>query len=65
MNASLRRPSLEVFEIPNTFTPDMSFEEQIAEGICDWQVDLPNGHVYFGRSRDEAIANAQAGECWA
>ena len=52
---------VEVYEISNTFTPDISLDEQIKLGICDWQCDCPNGHVYFGRSEEEALFNAKAG----
>ena len=54
--------TFDVYEIPNTFTPDLSLDEQIKLGISDWQLDCPNGHVYFGHTRWEALENAQKGD---
>lgn len=51
----------DVYEIPNTFTQDLSLDEQIAIGINDWAIACPNGHVYFGRTECEVKENAQLG----
>lgn len=48
---------IDVFEIPNTFTPDLSLDVQIELGICDWQAEDEHGHVAFGHTREEAIFN--------
>lgn len=54
---------IECYEISNTFTPDLSLEEQIEQGICDWRAELEDDSVFggyrvaFGRTRDEAIRN--------
>ena len=49
--------SFEVYEIPNTFTRDLSLDQQIELGICDWQVDIGD-LSYFGRNKAEALTNA-------
>jgi hypothetical protein len=51
----------DIYEIPNTFTRDLSLDQQIALGISAWQMDCPSGHTYFGHTRFEVIANATAG----
>ena len=51
----------DLYEIANTFTSDLSLDTQIRLGICDWQLDCPNGHCYFGHTRVEAIDNAKMG----
>jgi tryptophanyl-tRNA synthetase len=52
---------MEVYEIPNTFTNDLTLDEQIALGINDWQAECKNGHVYFGKTKAEAVENANKG----
>lgn len=49
--------TFEVFEIPNTFTPDFPLSKQIELGINDWQVEDSKGRVAFGHSKKEAVAN--------
>ena len=50
----------EVYEIPNTFTPDFSLDKQIELGINDWCAEDDKGHVSFGHTKEEAIANFSA-----
>jgi len=47
---------IDVYEIPNTFTPDFSLDKQIELKICDWQADF-RGCAFFGRSKEEAVEN--------
>ena len=48
---------LDIYAIPNTFTPDFSLDKQIQLGISDWVVEGAGGHCSFGHTREEAIAN--------
>ena len=50
----------ECYEIPNTFTPDLPLDEQIALGICDWRAEGSSGRVAFGHSEQECRANFTA-----
>lgn len=50
---------IEFYEIPNTFTRDISLEEQIEIGICDWQVSMSDGAVIVGHTQKEALENAR------
>jgi hypothetical protein len=49
----------EVYEVPNTFTSDMSLDEQIEAGCNDWRADCSDGSVHFGRTEAEARKNAE------
>ena len=51
--------TIEVYEIPNTFTRDLSLDAQIELGINDWQAECEN-RVAFGHTRDEALQNLSA-----
>jgi hypothetical protein len=51
---------IECYEIPNTFTPEMPLDEQIEQGCNDWRCDLPNGIVFFGRTKEEALSQARS-----
>ena len=46
-----------VTPIRNTFTPDFSLSKQESLGICDWQAENNRGHVAFGHTKEEALAN--------
>jgi hypothetical protein len=46
---------IDCYEIPNTFTPEMPLDEQIAQGCNDWRADLPNGVSFLGRTQEEAL----------
>ena len=48
---------LDIYAIPNTFTPDFSLDKQIQLGISDWVAEGAGGHCAFGHTREEAIAN--------
>ena len=43
--------------ISNTFTRDFSVSKQIFLGIADWEAQDDAGHVAFGHTEAEAIAN--------
>lgn len=54
---------IEVYEIPNTYTTDISFERQIDLGICNWKAEVTDSSVYggykmaFGQTKAEALEN--------
>ena len=48
------------YEVHNPSFNDMTLEEQIEAGVNDWAVDGRSGHVYFGRSAQEAVQIAAA-----
>ena len=50
---------IECFEIPNTFTRDLSLDKQIALRICDWQAQIGE-KVAFGHTKKEALENLNA-----
>ena len=50
--------NFELYEISNTVTTDLSLDVQIEQGTNDWQLDMSDGEVYFGRTADDAMANA-------
>lgn len=43
------------YEVLNPSFNDMTLAEQIEVGINDWAVEGRSGHVYFGRTADEAL----------
>jgi hypothetical protein len=47
------------YEIHNPDFNDMSLDEQIAAGCCDWCVESRSGHQYFGRTAVEAVRIAK------
>ncbi len=49
----------EAYEIHNPDFNDMSLNEQIAAGCCDWCVEGRSGHEYFGRTAVEAVRIAK------
>jgi len=51
--------TIEVYEIPNTFTRDLSLDVQIELGINDWQAECGK-RVAFGHTREEAVQNLSA-----
>ena len=46
------------FEVHNPDFADMSLDEQIAAGCCDWCVEGKSGHRYYGHSARAAMQNA-------
>jgi len=47
------------YEIHNPSFNDMTLEQQIEVGINDWAVEGKSGHLYFGRTAQEALSIAQ------
>jgi len=47
------------YEIHNPDFSDMSLDEQIAAGCCDWCVEGRSGHEFFGRTAVEAVRIAK------
>jgi len=47
------------YEVRNPSFNDMTLEQQIDCGINDWAVEGKSGHLYFGRTAEEAKAIAQ------
>jgi hypothetical protein len=41
---------------------DMGLDEQIEAGCNDFAIEGPSGHIYFGRTENEAAAIARAYE---
>lgn len=56
----MSRPTVECYEIPNTFTNDWSLDKQIEEGVNDWCCEDSEGRKAFGRTEAEARANYAA-----
>lgn len=48
--------SVEVYEIPNTFTNDLTLDEQIELGINDWHAECGK-YWAVGKTHDEAAEN--------
>ena len=48
----------QAFEIHNPDFQDMTLEEQIEAGCCDWCVEGHSGHLYYGHSPRAAQQNA-------
>lgn len=51
---------MNAYEIHSPSFNDMSLEEQIKVGINDWAVEGHSGHIYFGRTAEEAVAIASS-----
>jgi len=51
--------NVEIYEIPNTFTPDLSLDRQIDLGINDWRAECGR-MVAFGHTESEARENITA-----
>lgn len=49
----------QAYEIHNPSFPDLTLEAQISYGCSDWGAEDANGHVYVGRTKEEA-ENARA-----
>jgi len=47
------------YEIHNPSFNDMTLSQQIEVGINDWAVEGKSGHLYFGRTKEEALEIAQ------
>jgi hypothetical protein len=48
------------YEVHNPSFNDLTLQEQIEYGINDWAVDGKSGHVYFGRTAEEALSIARS-----
>jgi len=46
------------YEVHNPSFNDMTLAQQIDAGINDWAVEGASGHIYFGRTAQEAISIA-------
>lgn len=44
------------YEVRNPSFSDLNLEKQIEYGICDWCAEGADGHQYFGRTPEQAIA---------
>ena len=51
---------MKAYKVHNPSFNDMGLEEQIEHGINDWAVEGKSGHVYFGRTAQEAVAIARS-----
>jgi hypothetical protein len=47
------------YEVRNPSFNDMTLEQQIECGINDWAVEGKSGHIYFGRTAEEAVSIAK------
>jgi hypothetical protein len=56
--AQQERSTMRAYEVHNPSFSDMNLEQQIEAGINDWAVEGKSGHIYFGRTAQEAIQNA-------
>ena len=45
------------YEIHNPSFNDMTLDQQIEAGVCDWCAEGPDGHPFFGETKDKAEAN--------
>jgi hypothetical protein len=41
---------MKAYEVLNPDFPDMTLEQQIEAGCCDWCVESKSGHQYFGKT---------------
>lgn len=46
----------QAYEVHNPSFNDMTLREQIEHGINDWAAEGKSGHLYFGRTKEEAEA---------
>jgi hypothetical protein len=46
------------FEVHNPDFNDMTLEQQIEAGCCDWCVEGKSGHRYYGHTARAAMQNA-------
>ncbi len=53
---------MKAYEVHNPSFNDMTLEQQIEVGINDWAVEGKSGHVYFGRTPQEAEVMARTYE---
>jgi len=44
-----------VFKVPSPSFPWMTTEQQIFYGLNDWAVEGKSGHLYYGRTEQEAL----------
>ena len=51
---------MNAYEIHSPSFNDMTLEQQIAVGINNWAVEGHSGHIYFGRTAEEAVAIASS-----
>lgn len=48
------------YAVHNPSFNDLTLDQQIECGINDWAVEGKSGHLYFGRTAEEAKSIAQA-----
>lgn len=58
MNHHAKVGEFDAYEIPSPSFSDIPLDKQIEFGINDWAVEGKSGHLYFGRTADEAVATA-------
>lgn len=51
--------TIKTYEILNPSFSDLTLEKQIECGINDWAVEGKSGHVYVGRTAEEAKSIAK------
>lgn len=51
---------MKAYEVHNPSFNDMNLEEQIEYGINDWAVEGKSGHLYFGRTAEQAVEIARS-----
>jgi len=47
------------YEVHNPSFNDLTLSQQIEYGINDWAVEGKSGHLYFGRTEQEALEIAK------
>ena len=45
------------YEVHNPSFNDMTLEQQIERGVCDWCAEGQHGHPYYGETKVKAEAN--------
>jgi hypothetical protein len=50
---------VEVYEAPNTYTPNLPLDEQIEQGCNDWIAVCSDGSEHFGHTEVEATQEAR------
>jgi hypothetical protein len=58
LGTTLESTTMNAYEVHNPSFNDMNLEQQIEAGINDWAVEGKSGHIYYGRTAQEAISNA-------
>lgn len=58
--ALLKGFKMKAYEIHSPSFNDMTLEQQIKYGLNNWAVEGRSGHIYYGRTEQEALEVAQA-----